>query len=90
VLAVLESIGSPELIAAISALAIAVVELYRRLQSNVERITIKLDKCEERHVEREVEMREMAVRIAQVEGENRGIEMLAKQVIDVVSKHERH
>lgn len=89
-LAALDGIGSPELATAIGALALAIVELYRRMQRHVERITVKLDKCEDRHVEREVEMREMAVRIAQVEGENRGIELLAKQVIDAVTNHERH
>jgi len=80
-----DNIGSKELIVALGVLGAAVVELYRRMASNVTRITGKLEKCEERHEKREVEMREMSSRIGHLEGEAEGVRGLAQQVLEIVA-----
>lgn len=84
-------IDDKTILACVLGLAGVIAELWRRISKAQAATERKLDACEKHHARRDVEQdrlrtecRELAVRIAEIQGHQRGVESLALRVLEAL------
>lgn len=72
------------------ALSGSIAALFRyvvtQTKKNTDRLEAKLDECEVKHESTQTELKELTFQVGEMKGYQKGIEDLAKQVLEVVGK----